>query len=94
MAYVLSTGIHSMHRPHKEHEHISTKSMFWRYACQHVHNVLLPLPPSVHFTKHEQKMGELLPSDSMYCNLVESLNHLSQCTRPDVTYAAMHPFSK
>ena len=67
--------------------------MVERCAYQHVHNALLPLPPSVDFTKHGKEMEEILSLDNPYRSLVGSLNHLSQRTRPNITFA-MSLFSR
>jgi transposase InsO family protein len=69
------------------HQDTYIQSMVSRYGCADEHGALLPLPPSVHFTKNGTDMGEFLPEGNLYRNLVGSLNHLSQCTRPDITYA-------
>ena len=62
-------------------------SMVARYECEQEFHALLPLPPTVQFSKDSADMGELLQDGNLYSSLVGSLNHLSLCTRPDISYA-------
>ena len=62
--------------------------MVSRYTCDNERDALLPLPPSVQFTKQDAKIGHYLHEGSLYRNLVGELNHLLQCTCPDIAYAA------
>ena len=64
------------------------ENMVARYKCAGGFDKLLPLPPTVNFARDGQLMGESLPhGNNPYSSLVGSLNHLSQCTRPDISYA-------
>ena len=62
-------------------------SMVARYECEQEFHAFLPLPPSVQLSKDSADMGELLQDGNLYSSLVGSLNHLSPCTRPDISYA-------
>ena len=61
--------------------------MVSKYECDDKYDALLPLPPSVQFTRDGVLIGESLPPVNLYSSLVGSRNHLSQCTRPDILYA-------
>lgn len=62
--------------------------MVERYECTEEFDALILLPPSVLFACNGLQMGELLPKGNLYSRMVDSLSHLSQCTRPDSLYAA------
>ena len=69
------------------HQNTRIQSMVTHHGCEREHDALLPLPPSVQFTKHGTDMGEYLPGGNLYRNLVGSLNYFSQCTHPEITFA-------
>ena len=69
------------------HQQTYIDSMMSKYKCTDEFDALLPLPPSVTFSKDKAGMGVLLPEGNLYSSLVGSLNHISLCTRPDVSYA-------
>ena len=69
------------------HQQSYIDSMVSKYGCADEFDAVLPLPPCVHFSKDAADMGTLLQDGNLYSSLVGSLNHLSLCTRPDISYA-------
>ena len=61
--------------------------MVTKYGLSDEYDAILPLPPCVHFSKDTADMGTLLQDGSQSFSLVGSLNHLSLCTRPNISYA-------
>ena len=65
----------------------TSRGMVAKYGIADEYDARLTLPPSVHIPKDALHMGEALRDGNLYSSLVDSLRHLSLCTRLGITHS-------